>query len=72
MRAGVQPPGPCRHWEKELHPSWEGQTLCYRRIFWKTALCEGSALPTGDARAAGADGVAVGAHRDGGVLLLLQ
>lgn len=36
------------------------------------AVCEGCAVPTGDARAAGAHGVAVGAHRDGGVLLLLQ
>lgn len=48
------------------------KTLCYSLVFWEAAVCEGSAVPTGDARAAGADGVAVGAHGDGGVLLLLQ
>lgn len=35
-------------------------------------MCEGCAVPAGDARTAGAHGLAVGAHGDGGVLLLLQ
>lgn len=71
MRAGIQPPGPRRHWGKELHPSWESQTLC-QDLFSVRQLCAVCAVPTGDARAAGAHGVAVGAHGDGGVLLLLQ
>lgn len=33
--------GPCRHWGKELHPSWEGQTLCSRPVFLEdsSVLC---------------------------------